>query len=427
MLVILSPLSIKSTNVIDEVSFALEEQKAVIPILYRDCVIPFRLRRLHYLDFRSDYPRGLKELLRTLVPDQNVAQEGQVFDKADQAQKRGEQVGARSETTPEETFGATQTAIVPKLASGKELLSLSGHGGSVESVAWSPDGKRLATGSDDGTVKVWAAETAQELMTLPAQGGIRSMAWNWSSDPAWLAAASNDGKVEIWNADTGEVFDYIETETGTCVAWRPREYWEERICLAVGGGEFGILLRDMRTGNDVRIDSSVISMAWSPNGDLLATGGSDTGKLTKVWAAEPPKEWLSLRGHNGGIYSVSWSPDGGWLATGSNDGTVKLWDVGKVWEARSHRQVLTLSLTAQRGLNEVWAVAWSPNGKNLATGSQDEMPRVWDAKTGSELLRPSGHTGPIKSVAWSPDGKRLATSSEDKTTKVWDVRQFQLL
>jgi WD40 repeat protein len=416
MLVILSPVSVNSTNVMDEVSFALEEQKTVIPILYRDCVIPFRLRRLHYVDFRSDYERRLKELLRTLVPQQKSAQEGQAFEEADREQKRGEQPGARTKAGPQTASSATQADKVLKLGSGKELLTLSGHGDSVEDVTWSPDGKRLATGSDDGTAKVWAAETGKELLTLLGHSGIRSVSWNWNPDEAWLATGSVDSRVTLWDADTGKELNY-ETPIGCGVAWRPKDYREERYWLATVGGGSGILLWDIRTRNQLLIhyDEAIISMAWSHDGNFFATGGWETDKLAKVWDVETRKELRSLSGHNGGIYGVSWSPDGSRLTTGSNDGTAKVWDV------RSCKQVLTLTLKPPGGWNEVWAVAWSPNGKWLATGSQDGIPRVWDAETGKELLRLRGHTQPIKSVAWSPDGQRLATSSEDKTTKVWEV------
>ena len=118
---------------------------------------------------------------------------------------------------------------------------------------------------------------------------------------------------------------------------------------------------------------------------------------------------LTLRGHSKFLYSVAWSPDGKWLATGSGDNTAKVWD------AATGRELRTLS-----GHKEgVTSVAWSPDGKRVATGSWDKTAKVWDAASGKELLTLGGHTEAVNSVAWSPDGKRLATASDDHTAKIW--------
>ena len=109
--------------------------------------------------------------------------------------------------------------------------------------------------------------------------------------------------------------------------------------------------------------------------------------------------------------SVAWSPDGKRLATGSRD------DTAKVWDAETGKELLTLSGHE----DSVTSVAWSPDGKRLATGSWDDTAKVWDAETGKELLTLNGHRDAVSSVAWSPDGKRLATGSEDNTAKVWDA------
>ena len=237
VLVILSPDSVASTNVMDEVSFALGEKKTVVPVVYRDCTVPFRLRRLQYVDFRRDYDRGLKELLKTLPSGQTATpleedrkkqdeearrqhgrktlEEEEERQRDAQAQRAREEVkveeGAESEaplvkaqaeptTQQDEPESTARQRAKAKLrltialvtlvvligicayyfrSQHSSLLTLSGHGDSVTSIAWSPDGKRLATGSGDKTAKVWDAETGKELLTLNAHNyPITSVAWS---------------------------------------------------------------------------------------------------------------------------------------------------------------------------------------------------------------------------------------------------------
>ena len=125
---------------------------------------------------------------------------------------------------------------------------------------------------------------------------------------------------------------------------------------------------------------------------------------------------LTLKGHTAGVSSVAWSPDGKRLATGSYDKTAKVWD------AATGQELLTL----KGHTGYVFSVAWSPDGKRLATGSWDGTAKVWDAASGQELLTLKGHTDVVSSVAWSPDGKRLATASSDGTVQIYamDIREL---
>jgi hypothetical protein len=153
-------------------------------------------------------------------------------------------------------------------------------------------------------------------------------------------------------------------------------------------------------------------VAWSPDGQRLATG---SGGGAKVWDVAGGRELLTLKGHSGAVYGVAWSPDGQRLATGSTDGTAKVWD------AAGGRELLTLK--GHTGL--VYSVAWSPDGARLATASLDGTAKVWDAAGGRELLTLKGHSGAVYGVAWSPDRTRLATRGSDGIARVWEAAEAE--
>ncbi len=265
------------------------------------------------------------------------------------------------------TASKDDTAKVWEAATGRELLTLRGDQGPVECVAWSPDGSKLATAGEDQTVKIWEAATGRELLTLHGhEGHVMSVAW--SPDGGKLATASRDKTARIWEAGTG------------------------RELLALRGHQ-----------------DQVLSVAWSPDGGKLATASGDS--TAKVWQAETGRELLTLHGHRARVERVAWSPDGSKLATASWDRTAKTWD------AITGAELLTL----QGNQSSVLSVAWSPDGNWLGTAGGDRTAKVWDAKTGRELLTVRGHEGPVWSVAWSPDSDKLATASEDRTAKIWYV------
>jgi WD40 repeat protein len=345
-----------------------------------------------------------------------------------------------------------QATRVTSPGNERESLSLRGHSDAIWSVAWSLDGARLATASDDGTVKVWNAETGQELLTLRGHGGcVRRVDWTIDLDDTppenWLAAASTDGWFKIWDADIGEdEMDDVVGGEGWLMAWRPRLHgepkpksdasWlnrlrkstpsEERMELTslahnVSAGEAwddsplgGVAVRKVRTGETLPIlhhREVVRSIAWSPDGMRMARG--TINGTVRVWMVEKGKELLSMAAHAGPVTSLTWSPDGYRMASASEDGKVNVYGT-RVGE-------LLLSVTPPSHPSKLWGVAWSPRANSLATGSDDQTARVWNVETGGELLTLRGHSGAVRSLAWSPDGKRLTTGSDDKTAKVWDV------
>ncbi|HLJ95665.1 MAG TPA: protein kinase [Gemmataceae bacterium] len=328
--------------------------------------------------------------------------------------------------------GASRDKVVKvwDAQTGQELLAFKDAW--VSSVAFSPDGKRLASASP-GTVKVWDAQTGQELLTLKAHTGVvNSVAF--SPDGKRLASAGGDRTVKVWDAQTGQE---LLTFKGHTVMARSVVFSPDGTRLASVSADGTVKVWDATTSPEARTfrkpTGLVRSVAYSPDGKRLATG-SGTWDATKnayiagevkVWDAQTGQELLSLKGHTANVMSVVFSPDGKRLASGSStwDATKNAYVAGevKVWDAQTGQELLTCK--GHTGI--VSMVAFSPDGKRLASAGGDNTVKVWDAQTGQETLAFKGHTGAVRSVAFSPDGKRLASGSYDDTVKVWDAQTGQ--
>jgi WD40 repeat protein/transcriptional regulator with XRE-family HTH domain len=245
--------------------------------------------------------------------------------------------------------------------------------GVVNSVAFSPHGRILATGSADDEIRLWDVATHQGIgpPILGGNGAVTSIAF--SPDGTTLATSSNDGTVRLWNVAT----------------LRPRGR-----PITVPGGP-------------------VHSVAFSPDGTTLATVGAD-GRA-RLWnVATRRQSGRPFVGQGGGVTAAAFSPGGAVLATGNVDNTVWLWDIA------THRVVGTPLINTFTG--SVTSVAFSPDGKTLATGSTDGTAQLWNLTTHRPARPPlTGHTGPVTSVAFSPDGTTLATGSTDGTVRLWNV------
>jgi WD40 repeat protein len=298
-----------------------------------------------------------------------------------------------------------------------ELFTLIGHRAEIRAVSWSPDGRRLATGSADGTAKVWDAASGRQLLTLK---GHTSPLWSvsWSPDGQRLATASEDGTAKVWDAAGAREMLTLKGHTNwvTSVSWSP-----DGKRLATGSGRRGgtgdnsAKVWDATTGRAILTLKGhwdwVSSVSWSPDGKQLATASGDG--TVKLWDTTGGRQLRTLEGHTGPVLSVAWCPDGKRLATGGMDATAK------VWEAAAGRDLLTLNGYA----GWVWSVAWRADGKRLVTGAFDGTAKVWEAAAGRRLLTLKGHTGPVRSVSWGPEGNRLVTGSADGTAKVWEAAE----
>jgi len=302
-----------------------------------------------------------------------------------------------------------KTVKLWEAASGQELRTLAGHSSQVSSVAFSPDGKVLATGSYDNTVKLWDIASGQELRTFSGHlKYVSSLAF--SPDGRTLASGSWDKTIKLWRIASGQELHTLTGHSNNVgsVAFSP-----DGKTVASGSDDTTVKLWDIASGQELRTLTGhlkyVTSVAFSPDGKTFASGSWD--QTIKLWELPSGQELRTLVGHSNKVTSVAFAPDGKTLASGSYDQTIKLWELPGGQELRT--------LTARP--NYVSAVAFAPDGKTLASGGSDEAVKLWQTASGQEVRTLAGHSSYVSAVAFSPDGQLLASGNWDKTIKLWGL------
>ena len=289
-----------------------------------------------------------------------------------------------------------------------ELRTLKGHSTFVQSVAFSPDGRQIVSGSNDQTIKLWDTESGAELATFKVHCHVTSVAF--SPGGKQIASGGSDSTVKLWDAQSGVELSALKGHTRgvRTVAFSP-----DGKQIASGSLDSTIQLWDAAMRTELATikghAGAVLSVAFSPDGRQIASGSLDA--TIKLWDTTSGVELVTLKGHTSAINTIAFSPDGKRIASGSADNTIKLWDTA------SGAELLTLRGHARR----IASVAFSPDGKRIVSASGDSTIKFWDSTSGAELAMLKGHDRGVLSVVFSPDGHRIASGGGDPTIKLWDA------
>jgi len=310
------------------------------------------------------------------------------------------------------------------------VYTLPGHSSFVNSLAISPDGQILASGSWDKTIKIWNLETAELIGTLTGHSDrVNSVAISY--DGKMLVSGSSDETIKFWNLHNGDLlctFPGHSMEVNS-VAINPKRL----VIASCGGADNTIKLWNLRSGELLRTlrghSDNVNAVVFSPDGKILASGSSDA--TSKVWDVESGKLLRTLSGLNVGVNSVAIAPDGQILASVSNDYTIKLRNLQtgsllRILNTNSGRGNGVTNLGTNEALHILQnyvsrgeSVAISGDGLTLASGCDDNTINIWNLQTGELLTSLKGHSGTVYSVAIAPSGNLLASGSADQTIKIW--------
>jgi WD40 repeat protein len=334
---------------------------------------------------------------------------------------------------------------------------LRAHDKPIFALAVTADGKLLASGSEDRTIKLWDVATSRERRTLTGHtGAVRALAF--SPDATTLASAGDDGSVRLWDVATGQGRASWKAHTGKV---RALAFSGDGRQLASGGDDKSIKLWDLsRAPEGVAVldyTAGVLALAFAADGKLLASGGED--RMIRLWDPATRESRGVCSGHGAAVGAVGFSPDGKTLVSGSEDGSAKLWDVAAAKERLTlphlAAPVRAVAFAADGqsvgtgGINHallfwdpssksflrgfywphgvVWSSAFSPDGRTLATASSDGTVKLSDVATGKELATLPGQGHPMSAVAFAADGKRLIAGDIHGTLFVWDPADRRLV
>ncbi|WP_445245004.1 nSTAND1 domain-containing NTPase [Microcoleus sp. OTE_8_concoct_300] len=313
----------------------------------------------------------------------------------------------------ESVFRAVSTIFLWD-TSGKKLSDFKTKQGKVNSVVFSPDGKLLVTAGKDGTARLWDTKGNPLAVLQGHQGAVNSAMF--SADGKLIVTAGKDGTARLWDTK-GNPLAVLKRHQGEV---KSAMFSRDGKVLVTAGKDNTARLWDTK-GKQLHVlkghQGDINSVAFSPDGKVLVTAG-DEG-ITHVWDTSQERS-TDRKKHQGEVNSVAFSPDGKLFVSGGQDNTANLWDTARLWDTKGK---LFVTLKGHQG--DINNVAFSPDGKLLVTVGKDDTVRLWDT-TGKPLFVFKMNQGEDKSAMFSPDGKLLVTAGKDDTVRLWDTTGKQL-
>jgi predicted NACHT family NTPase len=342
-----------------------------------------------------------KETATQLATEANIKADALLASKIVQADPvealtRAIQVTGRSQEKLGKVLPLAQSSLSEAIQVARErnLLNLESD---VNSVAITPDGSKIVSGSDDNTIRIWDIQSQSELAVLNLESSVTSVAI--TPDGSKIVSGSYK-EIRVWDIQSQSQLAVLfgHENTVRSVAITP-----DGSKIVSGSGDNTIRVWDIESGSELAVlkghESDVNSVAITPDGSKIVSGSPD--KTIRVWDIQSQSELAVLFGHESGVFSVAITPDGSKIVSGSGDKTIRVWDI----QSGSELAVLFGHEFAVR------SVAITPDGSKIVSGSSDNTIRVWDIQSQSELAVLFGHEFPVNSVAIAPDGSRVVSGS----------------
>jgi WD40 repeat protein len=310
---------------------------------------------------------------------------------------------------PEDAPEDEHAARLWDTASGQPFGEALRHAGEVSSAQFSPDGSRIATASDDGTVKIWDTTSGSVLAVMKHKGDVHSV--RFSPDGTRILTASSDATACLWDAKSGERIGQ-PLKHGKSV--HSAEFGPDGASiLTVSQGKTATLwdTATQKVRRTLKHDKDIQKAIFSPDGTRVVVLGE---AMAFIWESASARRLEQPLQHDSQIYDIKFSPDGARIATASLDGTAQLWDAtsgARIGDPMRHRASVT-------------GVGFSPDGTRLATASEDGTARVWDVSDDEKVTAIGTsfyHRGAVGSAVFSADGRQILTASADFTARIWDA------